>query len=262
MISRLVWSIVLAGLFLAGCHHATRVGAFGDDAFYLVRDHYRIDYVDGRRDVMSDAWTLENFQLTESGVGDAKWTPEYTRSLHLDENDDGRSERAQVVERYDLRYSHRSDGTLLFAQTTPVPSRAADRDLEVVAHDFVDRVGGASYFEVDWSAQVVTARRNATVLREEGPVTVDGVPGYWVTFDIVSLDQREADASHQGERVTIVLARPMARWTPSVRPYSPDAQDGWPMLVMFGYASRVEHHDTHRAEFEDLLRRIDFHETP
>ena len=74
---------------------------------------------------------------------------------------------------------------------------------------------------------------------------------------MVSVDQREVNAEHQGERVTVVVMRPNSRWTREER-FS--RSDGLPMLVMAGYASRVEHHASHREDFEGLLRRIDFHE--
>jgi hypothetical protein len=91
-------------------------------------------------------------------------------------------------------------------------------------------------------------------------VFVDGVPGYWVTFEIISVDQRDVDGAHQGEWVTVVLMRPAARWTPEERYVQ--GREGLPMLVTAGYASRAEHHAARREEFEDLLRRLDFHETP
>jgi hypothetical protein len=150
----------------------------------------------------------------------------------------------------------------LWIQTTPVSTRIGERDLEVVARDYVDRVGGGSYIEIDWGAGEIRDRRMATVIREEGPVTIDEEPGYWVTFEFVSVDQRTVDASHQGELVTVVLLRPPSRW-------SPRESDGLvtrplprtlPMLMTIGYASRFENHASHRSEFESLLRRIDMHQ--
>lgn len=249
--------IVLLGV---GCASRARVGAFGDDAFYVARDHYRIGYAERRPDVVSADWVVDNFQNGPDGIGRVKWTRDYTRTVALDRDDDGRAERPLVIESYDLRLSHRGDGAVIWAQTTPVSSRIADRDLSVVAHDFVDRVGGGSYVDIDWSAALVRERRFGTVVRSEGPVSIDGVAGYQIMFDLVSIDQREVDAGHQGERITVVLVRPSAPWVHPPRAFG--AGDGPPMLVTFGYASRTEHHDAHREEFEGLLGRVDFHETP
>lgn len=251
---------VLALFVCAGCAARAHVGAFGDDAFYVARDHYRIGYAYQRPDVISADWIVDNFQNGPDGIGPVKWTRDCTRSVALDRDDDGRAERSITIESYDLRLLHRSDGSVLWAQTTPVSSRVSNRDLSVVAHDFVDRVGGGSYVEVDWAAALVRERRFGTVVRSEGPVAIDGVAGHQMTFDLVSIDQREVDARHQGERITIVIVRPNAPWVHPPRAFG--SGDGPPMLVTFGYASRAEHHDAHREEFEGLLGRIDFHETP
>jgi hypothetical protein len=253
---------------LPGCAGAPRVGAFGDDAFYAVRDHYRVGYAEAGASrpspsaLLGPRWLLDNFVVRDGEIRDAKSTPEHRRWVELDRDDDGRVDHRLSIERHDLRLTHEGDGSVLWAQTSPVGRRVANRDLEVIALDFVDRVGGGSYFEVDWGAATVRERRVGTAVRAHGPVTVDGVPGHEVTFDIVSLDQREAQAEHQGERVTVVIVRPEARWAPSPRAFDREARDDeWPMLVFFGHASRAERHDAHREDFERFLSRVDFHET-
>jgi len=249
-------ALVASVASISACSQAIRLGTFGTTSLDLIRDHYRVTYESDDR-VMSRDWLVENFQTTESGVGPAKWTPSYLRSVSPDMNNDGVPERPVSIPRFDLHLIHSHDGTSLWTQTTPVGGAVGMRDLEVIARDFVDRVGGGSYIEIDWGADAVRERRVGTIIREEGPVRVDSVEGYWVTFDMVSVDQRDVNAEHQGERVTVVVMRPDSRWTREER-FSPSA--GLPMLVTAGYASRVEHHASHRQEFEGLLRRIDFHE--
>jgi hypothetical protein len=249
-------SLGLGAVLASACSQPIHLGTFGTTSFDLVRDHYRITYDSDRR-VMNRDWLVENFQITERGdIGPAKWTPAYLRSVSPDMNDDGRPERPVALPRFDLHMTHSRDGTSLWTQTTPVSGAVGMRDLEVIAHDFVDRVGGGSYIEIDWGADAIRERHVGTIIREEGPVRVDEVDAYWVTFDMVSVDQREVNADHQGERVTVVVMRPDSRWTREER-FS--QADGLPMLVMAGYASRAEHHAAHREEFEGLLRRIDFH---
>jgi hypothetical protein len=235
------------------------VGSFAEDAFYVTRDHYRVFYADGVRSPLSRDWFVENFQVRDGVPVRAKTTSRYFRPFDVDVDDDGIPDRRHRVELVDLRFQHATDGSVVWAQTTPVPSRRAHLSLDVVAHDFVDRVGGGSYFEVDWDSAVV--RRVATQITREAAVTIDGVPGYMVTFDHVSLDQRELNqAAHRGERVTVVLVRPTARWRDP-----PTSYDGEPhglhMLVVFGMATRAEFHDVHMEEFARFLGRVDFHET-
>jgi len=245
------WFVLV--LALIGCH-PPRVGAFGLRSFDLTLDHYRIAYAQHGH-VVSSEWLINNFRLERGRPTQVKWTSEYTRTLRPDMDSDGAYEPSFTIPRFDLSYTHAHDGADLWVQTTPVSTRIGMRDLDVIAHDFVDRVGGGSYFEIDWAADALRERRIGTVVREEGPVQVGGVPAYWVTFEIVSVDQRDVNQAHQGDLVTVVLMRPEARWN-TERRYG----RGLPMLVTAGYASRGEHHATHRAEFEDLLRRIEFHE--
>lgn len=237
-----------------GCHPPARVGAFGPASFDLTLDHYRVAYMPNGH-LLGHEWLINNFRLEHGQPTEAKWTSEYRRSLRPDMNNDGVYERSFTIPRFDVSYTHARDGAELWLQTTPVSGRIGMRDLDVIAHDFVDRVGGGSYFEIDWGAEALRERRIGTVVREEGPAQVGGVPAYWVTFEIVSVDQRDVNQAHQGDLVTVVLMRPDARWTSEVA-YG----RGLPMLVTAGYATRAEHHATHRAEFEDLLRRIEFHE--
>ena len=256
---KLTWLSLLLGLTavsVLGCGNALRVGTFGSTSFDLVRDHYRVAY--DRTGVLGAEWLINNFRVVNGRPEDAKWTTEYQRQLRLDMNDDGIYERPVTVSRFDLSYTHARDGAELWLQTTPVSTRIGLRDLDVIAHDFVDRVGGGSYLEIDWAAEAIRERHVGTVIREEGPVQVGGVPGYWVTFEIVSVDQRDVNQAHQGDYVTVVLLRPEARWIPEERYVR--GRVGLPMLVTAGYASRAEHHAVHRQEFEELLRRMEFHE--
>lgn len=240
-------------LALVGCAPRA-VGTFGLHSFDLTLDHYRVAYGrDGH--VLSSAWLINNFR-NQATHGQPRTTTEFTRIIiHPDMNNDGVLEPPFDIPRFDLSYTHALDGTSLWVQTTPVSGRVHLRNLDVIAHDFVERVGGGSYFEIDWAAEAIRERRIGTVIREEGPVLVGGVRGYWVTFEVLSVDQRDVNQAHQGDLVTVVLLRPNARWRSE-----PRYGLGLGMLVTAGYATRAEHHATHRAEFEDLLRRIEFHE--
>lgn len=246
---RALAAISVCALAVAGCIPTPRVGTFAADAVYMVRDHYRVSYVaGGALDLLGADWTLENYETSADGVGPARWTRDSTRSVSLE------GESAEVIERFDLRLTHSSDHTMLFAQTTPLPSNLGERALDAVARELVGRVAALHAFNVDWTSEPAPEHAD-TAVRAQGPVVVDGVAGYWTTFDL-DLEGRAT------ERITLVIVRPSARWTRAPRAHAPDAGDGWPMLVVFGYVSGVEHHGAHRSELEDLLRRVDFHETP
>lgn len=173
-----VVGLALGVASMSACTQAIHLGTFGTTSFDLVRDHYRVTY-GGDDGVMSRDWLVENFQVTDTGaIGPAKWTPNYQRSVAPDMNNDGVAERPVSLPRFDLHLTHSRDGASLWTQTTPVSGAVGMRDLEVIARDFVDRVGGGSYIEIDWGADAVRERHVGTIIREEGPVRMDTVDGY------------------------------------------------------------------------------------
>ena len=244
-------------LLLAGC--SSYGGHFRSDAFYPQRDHYRVRRIDqdsGPGGLLTTAWLLDNYRVNHGVPGDPKVGEDYRSVIALDRDGDGRTDRRARVELYDLRFVHAVDGSVLWTRTLPTSSVAAARALDVIAHDYVDRVGGGSYFDVSLSGEV-TETRLGTRIVEEGPVRVGGVDGWMVTFDVLALEQREANPLYAGNRVTMVFCRPEdALWDPGGTP-RPD--EGWPMLVLFALASRSELHAAHTPELLELLSRVDMH---
>jgi hypothetical protein len=261
-LARLACCLILA-LGSAACGSGPRIGVFGPRRFDATRDHYRIELGLGGR-LLPEDWRIDNFVVDAQGrPTQAKWARDYVREIVPDWNGDGVAERPVVLPRHDLSFIHSRDGASLWVQTTPVSARIGERALEVIAHDYVDRVGGGSYIEVDWGAGEIRDRRMATAIRAEGPVEIDSTPGYWVTFEFVSIDQREVDARHRGEWVTVVLLRPPSYWARSdgqPATFRPVPGQTLPILMTVGYASRAEHHVVHQEEFEAFLRRIDIHQ--
>jgi hypothetical protein len=176
-----VRACILGALLLGGCAAPVRLGRFTDNGgFDLSRDHYRV-LPGASGGVLPSSWIIDNFQLQDGEAENLKWTDEYTRTVAPDMNDDGRPDRSIVLPRYDLAYTQGSDGASLRLQTTPIGSRLAARDLEVIAHDFVDRVGGGSYITIEWGGRgrARTARgdpdprRRASVCRRRAGVLGD-----------------------------------------------------------------------------------------
>ncbi|MGE0791076.1 MAG: hypothetical protein AB7S26_35720 [Sandaracinaceae bacterium] len=244
---------------LAACRQPASGGVFSDTAYYPARDHYRVRAHPERsaspHHLLSAHWQVDNFQVDPSGrITDAKRGPDWRASFRLDEDGDGRPDRAPATaDLYDLRFIHDEDGSVIWSRTIPVDATASNRRLDVVAHDLVDRVGGSTYFRVDLSS-VGEERRIGTRLVEEGPVELNGASGWLVTFDVIALDQEEANAEYVGDRVTLVMVRPHLRW---MRDGTSAETGGWSMLTMFGLAGRAEIQPQHRGDFEQLLSRVD-----
>ena len=260
-------SIVLAALLslpAVGCG-GNPVGFFREDAFYHLRGHYRIRYEpasgsEPRQLLPAEHWTLENF--VHDGQGSPLRVSQSEQFWTVYSLDLGGSRPQRVrAELYDLRFVHRDDGTVLFARTVPLPQTQDQTSLQVLARDYVERTASGSAMTVDFSTQPsggasaaeARARRFGPRMLHEGPAEVDGQPAYYVVFEHIDLDRREAEPDARGEIITLVFVRPgTMRWRSGVIEGSE-----WPMVLMFGYASRPEHHEEHRAALESLIRRVD-----
>jgi hypothetical protein len=250
-------SLLILIILAIGCSSANNVGAFEDDAFYHVRGHYRVRYegagAERRALLPTNDWTLENFEM-DVGGGPARvsrssrfWT-EYALDV-------GSSRPHRVrAELFDLRFVHRRDGTVLWARTLPLSHTSEETSLEVLARDYVERAASGSAMTVDFSpTPAAHARRFGPRILHEGRAEIDGQPAYFIIFEHVDLDRREAEPDSRGEIFTLVFTRPgPTRWLAGVHVGSE-----WPMVLVFGYASRPEHHASHRATLESLLGRVD-----
>lgn len=225
---------------LSACVPTPHVATFARDSVYMVRDHYRVFYAADAQELLGPEWALGTHA---EGTTAPPWRPEHTRVVRLDDAE------SAVTDRYDLRLTHRSDRTLMFAQTTPIPRDVSQRSIAQVTHELAGRIVAAHSFEVDWDAP--PGPGHAT-LREDGPVTVDGVVGHWMTFDV------PAESENTVQRMSVVALRPSARWRQADRSANAESPA---MLVVFGCVSSPRAHDLHRAEFEGLLSRVDFRET-
>jgi hypothetical protein len=227
------------------------------DGFYSLVGPFRLSYVDPeRRALMSEDWSLDNWETYPDGSPREPREGEgWTSNLAVDLDGDGTADAHGPVPTFDLRFSHRRDGALVWIRTIPVSERVAERDLSVVAHDYVEEAAGANYSGVCFGGCVLLEEsRYATTAVAEGEAWVAGVVAYDITFDMANVDQLLLDASARSARLRVVIVRPGYR-TALDRGLRP----AWvPVVVVIGYVQVPDRFDEHVAEFEALLRRIDF----
>lgn len=246
--------LLVALVLVAGCR-ARELGHFGPGGFYHVRDHYRVRYDasgEAAYALLPPEWAIENYQVGSDGrptvanPADRYWTS------FLIERSDGRAEIVRRSEIFDLRYVHRRDGSVIFARTVPLPSTMAERDLQVIMRDYVDRSSGGTYAAVSLFGETgVRERRAAPRVVAEGSARVSGLAAYYATVEIVDVDRHRVDPSAHGEMVTLVMMRPGRHlWR------SPGGAT-LPMLLLFGYAARPELHSAHLSDFTGFVSRVD-----
>lgn len=252
MSGRVAILVAALGLF-AGCR-AREVGHFGEGAFYHVRDHYRVRYGtegDPARALLPAEWRIDNYQVDGNGRPTLARRARRFRIDYTIEHASGHRVRVRGVELFDLRYTNRRDGAVIFARTLPLSTSAADRELEGLMRDYVDRASGGSYVAVSLLGRpAVLEQRWAPRVLREGPAVVSGQPGYYATVEMVDVDRHRVDPSSRGETITLVMMRPgHHRWRAG--------ESALPMLVLFGLATRPEHHDEHLEQLRSFISRVD-----
>jgi hypothetical protein len=234
-------ALVLAALALAGCLARAPIGRFDHDAFYHVRDHYRVRYVgnDRAQGVLPRGWRLDNFALDPEGEPVRALTGLEHRVFYSLAQPGRRRSRMYEVERYDLHFV-REGGGEMFARTVPVGASNRDYGLRALMRGSVSP--GALMSDSNVLGRESIAGAYVEPLRE-GWAQVDARNAYFVTFDLRA-------PSGVAERVTIVglEARPWNMGRGRLR---------FPILLVFGYASPPAMHDALRPDFESFVRRVD-----
>jgi hypothetical protein len=243
--------VFAAGYVASGC--AAAGWGFRETAFIPEFRHFQIGYVDAdARDVTSEGWQPDNYHRDGAGTIRINETDEYSTRYGFDTNNDGAADRTYTRPLYDLRLSHRGDGSVMFVRSIPLRHDLAERTLESLAHDYVDAVAGTTVVAVALTDRVAaSASTHATQVVSERELALDRRRAYEIIFDVIDLDQHEVDAAAVSSRVRLVLARPVSGFE-----YQANAWVTAPMIVALGYAAEPENFERHAADFEDLLRRF------
>ncbi|MBI5490798.1 MAG: hypothetical protein HY905_25925 [Deltaproteobacteria bacterium] len=230
---------------------------FEEDGYYSEAGPFRIAYVDATtRAVMGPGWMLDNWMPFPNGsprtqIKSAEWMTE----LLVDAAEDGRYDFTAEIPKFDLHWTERHTGALIWIRSLPLSRRLADRDLSVIGHDWVEEIAGGEWWAACLGGCAVGEERHwATTLVSEELTFVSGVGAFDVTFDIANVDQLQLDPDARTARARLVLVRPGYRMPLRGGEHRYEA----PTLVALGYAQTPDRFDEHAAEFEDLLRRIDF----
>lgn len=238
----LVCLALLTAAVISGCYPPSAVGYWDAHAYYPSRSHYRVLYAgppDSR--VLAPAgWVATAFARDRGRPTTALRDWSHLRRYEYDPESTGRV-RSVLDERRDLALAH-DDGSRIEAWTQPVSRVGASRDLADIVVGIV--ISG------------IRDRPVTATLAEHARVLLDGEVGHQVFFELA-----ESVPGAPGLRVVpvrgcLVAVRPVRRWVPGGSTTS--AADGMSMLVFFLLTADADVFDARYAEFEDLLRRVDF----
>ncbi len=233
-------AFVLAALGLGGCLQRP-IGHFGEGAYYHARGHYRIRYDAGEADLLPAPWALANYTHDDAGRPlDERMGP--NAELEMDTQWlSGRGRRRTFrVPRVDLVYTR--PNSAIWVRTVVVPRAWQETGAASILHAWAE-AATQGRAEIDPLHSRGVAEE--ATLAHFGEAIVDGLPAHWVELAV-----RNGE-THR--RVTWVAVRPRGhewRW---------HRRHGFPMVLVFGFSSPPDEHESVRRDFEQLVARVDIH---
>lgn len=240
---------------LMGCRQQAAKSGF-DHAGYTNGPHgYRV--VATADSKLTNDWLLDNYYTRGTRLvlkdGDA-----YQVEYQLDTDGDGQGDQSETLPLYDLRYKHRQRDAVIWLRTFPISTDLREKELRVLLHRYVDEVAGAGYEAVQLHANrhIVSEKRYAAEVLEEGNASLAGVEAYEATIEVANVDRLKLEENRREVRVRLVLARPgfsidVTRL--GKRPVS------FPVLLLAGYANLPGDFEQDSPAFESLLQQIAIH---
>lgn len=251
---------IAVAVLCVGCGASVQ-DRFGDRGFYHRDYAYRIDYLNrSDRSLLPPDWQLDNFQVRDGQLQDYKRGRGWVETIRFDTDDDGATDAAIELYTYDLLFEHRRHDGLIWLRSFPVSPDVGERSLEVLAENYVEGVSGTGYVVSRLEPVVVGERRYGTRVIDSASGTVAGARAHRITFDVVNLDQQEADPSTAPTRVRIYLIHAPYPWVWGAGATREGAfrRGAWPLLMVAGYVNDAHRFAEDEGALESLLARLAF----
>jgi len=242
--------------FIMGCGPSLR-GSFSSTGFAHSDYPYRVvSPSPPGYQILGPEWRLDNYYLRR-GKLEAKKGADYESDYYVDVNRDGKADDLGEFHTYDLRYVHKRTAGVIWLRTIPLPVSASEKELRVLARDYVDEITGTHYETVQLKGYVVhinKERAYAVDIVESAGGTVARRPAHAVTVEVASVEQLKLSPDRRQTRVRLVLIRPgftFKRRTAGGRGAK------LPVLMLAGYANHVDDYQASLADFERFLGQIE-----
>jgi hypothetical protein len=245
---------LFAAVFVAACVHQ-QTGRFAESSFVGTEGRFGFSYLDrsGGR-LLPTTWTLENWTVDANGKPDAQ----KDQGMYLSEAQwplpDGSMKWMKFLT-HELRYDHPSSGATVWVRVLPLPPREASLSLKVIAETWANTVSG-TVFDYTFKGAEGATRLGSRILAT-GSATVAGYPAHQVVFDVVNLDQLQADPNAPRSRVqAYFVGAPVAKEL-----FAPGGTWRSVACVFIGLAAPAERFDSVVPDFASLVSRM-WVETP
>lgn len=269
-----IWLLVLVVLGAStGCASS---GAIGPHGYAQETVKYRLRYDDASKQrFLPEDWQLDNYeQAPGGGSWNEKFGKSYRATRELDENGDGNiTPREKSDENlFDLRFSNSRDNSVIWLKAHPLPPTAAKRDLDVVLENYTTGLEGTGLFEQSsmFGTETTRARNFTTFIVDRKPIWLGQLAALRGTVEVADVEKLRIDSSYRSSKATLVFARvtsnesigagsdDASRWPLVVDPATGETVRQRTGLLVVGYWSDAKRFDSHLADFDALLARLEF----
>lgn len=227
--------IAAAWFCVAGCASTSSTRPFDDAGFGNSYTGYRIEYETPRSGrLLGAAWAIDNYVL------DARGTP-----------------LAQRIAPTDIVLRHRSNASMIWADSVPVGPFLARAELGTLAENFVSSLASNGYLAASIGTSApssASSSRFAPTVLDSQPVAIAGQAGRAVLVSLHPEGPLGGRIEVHAQRCLLVFVR-LA--TPRVTRVG-YAETSEPLLLVAGYASDDANFDSHLPEFTRFLDSLRF----
>lgn len=258
---------VVSSSLLLGC--ASTSGVIGPQGYQQSVVKYQVDYLDAdKQSFLPDDWALDNYTRDTDGEWSEKTGKEYQATRELDEDGDGDISPSEKNKEsiFDLRFVNQRDGAVIWLKVHPLAFADSKRELEVILDNYADGLAGAGLFEQSslFGLRTDKERHYTTFVEKKVSTNIGPVGAILGLIEIAEVEKLRLDATHRDSKAELLFAKVRYReplnWTQTAR---------WPVetvkekrfqvrtgLLVIGYYDSASRFDSHLADFNGLLARI------
>ncbi len=226
-------------------------GTFNANGFIHTDYDYMVRSISGGHSaVLPRTWILENYHGEDN---DPKTGVNYQVKYYIDVDRDGGSDFLGKQFKYDLLFTHRHNGGIIWLTTEPLHLDMKEKDLAVLLHSEIEDLAGIHYGSIELRGmrfRTSTEKEIATKVLDMTPGTVAGMDAVAATVDVVSVSQWRFDPNTPRDRMRLVFIRTPFQCKTRKRNVT------LPVLMIAGYANSDSDFDKGIADFNDFISRI------
>lgn len=261
---KILVATILGGVVLLACA-SPMTGILSPEGYKHNTYNYEIETLAGSERLLPREWMIDNMYQRQSSRGEPRFAPKggrhYKTRYWFDLDGDGEDDIYEDVHAYDLRYVHRVSSGVIWVRTVPIARNKRDKDLRVLAKEYVDGVAGAGYELVSYGR--VEERRFAAEILGRRAGTVAEKPAFAVDFAVANIDEVQVREGARRTRVRLVVIRSGfeairgRNSRPVVKKLGGETHGvRFPVLLMMGFASQPEDYDNGVRDFDTLVARL------